>query len=250
MISRRILIPLLTAGLALGSATRLPAEEAAPTTAAPRRRLLTESNLLVLLTATLQHEYVKTRGELELNCPAPTWKPRVVPDEPLTLKILEMPRTGLTSSFFVRFELSAAHQTLGEFQLPVQARVWREMWMARSPLKRGDPVAQSDVALERHDVLALHEPLADFSPDDPALDFCEPVQAGTPVLARQVKARPVIHRGQLADVLVQDGALSIKLKVEVLEDGAPGQMIRARNVVSRQDLFGKVLNPQTILVTL
>jgi flagella basal body P-ring formation protein FlgA len=40
------------------------------------------------------------------------------------------------------------------------------------------------------------------------------------------------------------------MKVEVLEDGAPGQIIRARNPISRRDVSGKVLNEQTILVTL
>ena len=50
--------------------------------------------------------------------------------------------------------------------------------------------------------------------------------------------------------VLQDGALSITMKVEVLEDGAPGQIIRARNPISRRDVSGKVLNEQTILITL
>jgi flagella basal body P-ring formation protein FlgA len=117
-------------------------------------------------------------------------------------------------------------------------------------LKRGDQLAGGDIARERRDLLLIHEPIAEFAADDTSLELAEPVQAGTPLLARQIRVRPVIHRGQLADVLIQDGALSITLKVEALEDGAPGQMIRARNLVSRRDLIGKVLNQQTILVTL
>ncbi len=65
-----------------------------------------------------------------------------------------------------------------------------------------------------------------------------------------IKVRAVIHRGQVANALVQDGALSITAKVEALEDGVPGQLIHARNLVSRHDLSGRVLDKQTILISL
>jgi flagella basal body P-ring formation protein FlgA len=65
-----------------------------------------------------------------------------------------------------------------------------------------------------------------------------------------VKARAVLHRGQRADALVQDGAMSIRTQVDILEDGAPGEMIHARNAVTHRDLTGTVLNGRTILVSL
>ena len=58
------------------------------------------------------------------------------------------------------------------------------------------------------------------------------------------------HSGQMANALVQDGSLSITTKVEVLEDGAPGQVIHARNSVTRRDLSGRVLDDRTILISL
>jgi flagella basal body P-ring formation protein FlgA len=44
--------------------------------------------------------------------------------------------------------------------------------------------------------------------------------------------------------------LMITLKVEALEDGAAGQVIRVRNPISRRDLRGKVLDEQNVLVSL
>ena len=44
------------------------------------------------------------------------------------------------------------------------------------------------------------------------------IEAGNTLLARDLKPRTVIHRGQIADGLLQDGALNIMMKVEVLED--------------------------------
>jgi flagella basal body P-ring formation protein FlgA len=234
--------------------TNTPAIEATTNTStvrppARRDRAFSEQDLLQLLTGVLQQDYVKDRGELELRMNQP-WKSRTVPDDVLTLKILDVPTMGVTPVFVVRFELHSGVETVGTWQVPVQARIWREVWTAQSALKRGEPVSEADLALERRDVLAMHEPLAEFSSGDTTLELAESVQAGSLLLGRMVKTRPVIHRGQAADALVRDGVLSITMKVEALEDGAPGQLIRVRNFQSRRDFPGKVMNEQTILVTL
>jgi len=227
------------------SPTSTNADSAPP----PRDRALAEADLLQLLTDTLQKDFVKDRGELELRLTRP-WTTRTVPGGPLTIKILDMPAAGVSPSFILRFEIHSARGLVGSWQLPVQARVWRDIWVARSALRRGDALADADVTRERRDLLTLREQIADFIPGDATIELAEPLQAGSPLFARSIKARPVMRRGQMADAVVQDGTLSITMRVEVLEDGAPGQIIRARNSQSRRDVRGKVVNEQTILVLL
>lgn len=234
------------------AALPLPAaESAAPATpaAAPSERMFEQSELTALLTAKLQQEYVKDKGDLEIRLTQP-WAARKISDEPVIINILEMPTMGVSMSFIVRFELQNAHGTIGSWQLPVQAHVWREAWVAHSMLKRGDSLADADIAREKRDMLLIHEPLAEFSERDSTMEIAEPVAIGSPLFARSLKATPVVHRGQTVDALVQDGALNIAMKVEVLEDGAPGQIVRARNLQSLRDIRGKVINEQSILVTL
>jgi len=214
-----------------------------------RVRTLGESDILGLLTATLQHDYIKDRGQLELRLAQP-WAALVLPDEPLTLEVTDLPSAGVTPGFIVRFTLRTAHETLGNWQANLKAKVWREVLVASVQLKRGDPVALDAFTRERRDILNLHEPLADLAADDDALELAEPVPQGQPLLARMVKARAVVHRGQHADALVQDGAMSIRTKVEILDDGSPGQTVHARNSVTHRDLTGTVLNAHTILLSL
>lgn len=224
-----------------------------------RERAFSEADLLPLLTAALQQEYVKEKGELELRLTRP-WATRNLPDEVLSVKVTELPNTGVMPSFILRFELfvearsgqglTTARESLGTWQACLQAKVWREVWVAKSALKKGQLVVDADIARERRDVLTVRDTLADFTVGDATLELAEPLQSGTPLLARSVKLRPVIRRGQFAEARVQDGALQVSLKVEALEDGAPGQTIRARNLFSRRDLTGKVLDEQTILVSL
>jgi flagella basal body P-ring formation protein FlgA len=216
---------------------------------APNTRVLTEADALTLLTSTLQKNYVKDKGELELNFTQP-WTAPVLPDEPLTVKILELPTVGVTPSFIIRFQLCTTNETVGTWQATVQAHVWREVWVAHSDLQRGELVSDADVARDRRDVLGIYESLAEFSTDDSSLELANQVQAGGILLARNLKPRAVVHRGQIADALLEDGALSIMMKVEVLEDGAPGQIVRARNPVSLRNLSGKVIDEKTILISL
>jgi flagella basal body P-ring formation protein FlgA len=215
-----------------------------------RSRALAEREGLQLLTALLQQQTIKDKGELELRL-SRAWTAINVPDEPFTLKVLDMPTMGVTPAFIVRFELETARgEKVGSWQASLQARIWREIWVTHSALKRGDSLRGADLAHDRRDVLALRETLAEFDPEDSALEVADPVPANSPLLARSIRLRTVIHRGQTVAALLEDGALAITMKVEALEDGAPGQIIRLRNPNSRRDLRGKVINEQTILVAL
>jgi flagella basal body P-ring formation protein FlgA len=233
-----------------GLANELSAGES-PTvqTNAPKMRVFAESDMLALLTATLQRDYVKDRGELELICKQP-WAELRLPEKPLTVKILELPTAGVTPAFIVRFQLCTEQGSLGTWQATMQAHVWRTVWVAHSNLRRGELVNGADIIRERCDVLNVREALAEFSATDPNLEVSSAVTSGVPLLARQIKPRVVIHRGQTANALVQDGTLSISAKVVALEDGAPGDTIRARNPASSRYMSGKVLDEQTILISL
>lgn len=227
-----------------------PLHSGAPATnAAPRERLLGQAELNMLLTAALQRQYVSGGGQLELRFMR-SWTACKVPEGPLALNLLDMPNDGIRAYFLAGFELRADGRRLGTWQMPVQAHLWRKIWVARSNLRIGAPLSGADLVLERRDVLTLYSPLAEFSPGDHSLELAESVRAGSPLLARSVRLRPVIERGQMADALVQEGALSVRMRVQALESGAPGQIIHVRNPESGRRFAGKVLNHETIVVPL
>jgi flagella basal body P-ring formation protein FlgA len=212
-------------------------------------RDLKENEMNAELTALLQREQVKDKGELELHFTRP-WTTISIPDEPFTLKILDLPTSGVSSSFILRFEINTAGETLGPWQMPLTAKVWREVWVARSALKRNQSLSEADVAQERRDVLALRDTALPSSRLDRTFEIVESISAGSPIYERSVHARPVIRRGQVVDAQLQDGTIQISLKVEVLENGSPGQLVRVRNPDSKREFRGKVQNEQTILIAL
>jgi flagella basal body P-ring formation protein FlgA len=214
-----------------------------------RTRTLGESDMLGMLTATLQHDYIKDKGQLDLRLAQP-WTPLLLPDEPLTLDITELPTAGVAPNFIVRFTLRTGRETLGDWAANLKASVWREVWVASAQLKRGDPVSVDLVTRERRDILSLHEPVADFAAGDQSVEISESVPVGVPLMARMIRARAVLHRGQHAYALVEDGSMSVRTQVDILDDGAPGETVHARNSATHRDLSGTVLNEHTILISL
>jgi flagella basal body P-ring formation protein FlgA len=85
---------------------------------------------------------------------------------------------------------------------------------------------------------------------DVSVELAENLSTGAPLLVRSVRARPVFRRGKVLDAVVQEGPLLITVKVEALEDGLPGQIIRVRNAQSKHEFHGKVQNEQTVIVAL
>lgn len=214
-----------------------------------KMRGLDELELRELLRETLQQEHVKDKGELELRLTR-TWTSIQIPDESVALKIIDLPSSGPGANFILRFELWTGEERLGNWQVSLAAKVWREIPVAQTPLKRGQLLPTAQVTLERRDVLALRDAPGTFDLNDASLELVENIAAGQPLLARSVRLRPVVFRGQPVDAVVADGGLTITLKVEPLQDGLPGQVIRIRNPRTRRELMGKVLNEQTILIVL
>ena len=132
----------------------------------------------------------------------------------------------------------------------MQASIWRDIPVAHSPLTRGQLLKDADVSLERRDVLMQRDAYLNFSHADENLELAENVPAGLPVFNRSVRVRPIVQRGQLVEGVFQDGSLGISLKVELLEDGLPGQTIRVRNPKTKRELHGKVQNEQTVVIAL
>ncbi|MBI3868676.1 MAG: flagellar basal body P-ring formation protein FlgA [Verrucomicrobia bacterium] len=215
-----------------------------------RMRMLPAAEVLQALTESLQKEAIHDQGELELRFARP-WVPAPIADEPYQARCLDVPAAGLSPSVFLRFELVSGAEIIGTWQTPVEARLWRKVWVARQPLKRGAVVQDSDIGLERKDVLrAQRELLGEDFDAERGWQVAEPVNVGQMLSKRSVQLRLVVQKGQMVDALLKDGALSIAIKAEVLDPGAPGQIIRIRNPNSRRELRGKVINEQTVQLLL
>lgn len=213
-------------------------------------RLLEETELLELLTEKLQPSSTTGHnGTLQLRLTR-KWTPVPVPTNPIDLFILVKPASGLAARFAVTFELRSENERVGRYMTFLEANLYTDVWVAQSSIRRSTPLDQADLIREPRDVINLKVPAWTDPVLDPALHFVEGVPTGAIVFARAVRARPVVRRNQYVQAVFHDGLISISAKVQALEDGAPGDLIRARNLQTRREVHGEVINGNTIKINL
>jgi flagella basal body P-ring formation protein FlgA len=214
-----------------------------------KARNLEENELSELLTGVLQREQVSDRGELELHFARP-WTPVVIPDDPFILSIREIPANGVSGNFLTRFELRAGRESLGVWVAALEAHVWKEVLVAGSTLRRGQSLAEADLGRQRVDLLSHRDALIGLPSDAGQFEFASTIPAGNVVTMNYVRRRPLVLRGKVIEAVVQSGALEITVKAEALEDGLAGQFIRLRNLNSKREFRGKVLNEDSVVIAL
>lgn len=214
-----------------------------------RTRQFADSDLMDMLTATLQRDLVKDRGELEMHLIRP-WTSVAVPDESIEMKVSGLPGNGINQNMSLVCDLWNGREHVGTYPVSVQAALWRNIPVARSPVARGTLLRNADLGMERMDVLQHREVFLNYSADDSSLELADSLQPGMVLQNHSVRVRPTLQRGHLIDAVYQDGSLNISLKVETLEDGLMGQMVRVRNPKTNRELYGKVQNEQTVLINL
>lgn len=212
-------------------------------------RPFSADDLTTLLTGTLQKEYIKDKGQVELRLTR-QWVTMNMPAEPLNLRVIEMPGSGLTTLCVLRSEIRCGDELIGTWSIPIEAHLWRDVWVAQSPMKRGDRLQTSSLSKERRDILQLKDVCLTETLDDDSLELTENLNVGSALLNRAVRAHPVIQRGRMVDAVVSEGVMMITVKALALEDGATGQTIRMKNPKSGGEFRGKVQNEQTVQVTL
>lgn len=224
---------------------------AAQATITRRARTLSAMDVEELLTGKLGEEYLSQGGQLELRLTR-NWNDVMVPDEPFDVKITSMPPQGIMMSFLVRFEVGNEQEKFGQWQVAVRASLWKDVWVAQRRLTRGSVLMPEDVTREKRDVLMSRTHLVaeqmEINPNQ--WELLENVGTGNPLNRWSVRPKPVIYRGQLADALIQQGTLSISLRVQVLEDAVTGQDVRILNPHTKRELVGKVNHDHTILIQL
>ena len=218
---------------------------AAKATAADPRLLTVE-----MLTAELEKELtarLSLSGELKLTLAQP-WQTLKLPASDFAIVITEVPVGGISGTFYIRAKVSSGGGVVGDWQLPLRAQLLQEVWVASTRLDRGQPLDRSVLAVQKIDVLRERLPLIPAEADPTNLDLTQSVAAGRPLTRRDIAERPVVRKGQVVEVVARQGMLVVSMKALALENGAMGDLIKLRNLESRKEFSGQILNENKVQV--
>jgi flagella basal body P-ring formation protein FlgA len=238
-----LLVPVTGAATAVEIGTATPGLEI-PGSATPR--LLTAA----MLTSEAERELaarLALKGELKLSLAQP-WKPVKLPANDFVLTIPETPSGGISGTFLVHVRATSGGQLIGDWQIPMRAQLWQEVWTAGRRLDRGQPLDRELLTPQKVDVLRESQPLLSADIDPSTLELVQTVAASRAVAKRDVIARPLVRRGHIVEVVALHAGLSITMKALALENGAAGELIKLRNLQSRREFSGQILDENKVQV--
>jgi len=122
----------------------------------------------------------------------------------------------------------------------VRAHVSAKVVIAVAAVPAGKPLAATDLMLERHDVTAAPDTVAD---PDAAIGMASrrTVRAGD-VLRQSLLAPPVlVRRGDAVSIVVRKEQIEISVAGEAMEAGARDALVRVRNVSTGNVIRARVI---------
>jgi len=167
-------------------------------------------------------------------------------EQPLSVAPLAGQRRAGNATFGVRCD-GARPWTV---YVPVRIASTTTVMTAATALARGTVLKESDLVPIQRDTATLPHGYFTRAEDLVGMELRRPLRPGEIVSQAAVTVAAVVARGQQVLLVVDDGAVTVSMKGEALEDGAPGERIQVRNLSSRRVIQGEVLDRHRVKVAL
>ncbi len=181
----------------------------------------------------------------------PLEEPVILPEREATLEVLSSKNPRLGGEVTLEMALVSQGQIVRRFQ--VTGRILREAAVvcAARPLAAQAILRPGDLRLARRDITGLKSGDYFLSPDQVAGRLLSrPLNAGEMVTRHHLSQQPVIRRGDIVTVVLDDRGLEVTTKAVAREPGYPGRPIRMLNPRSKKEFQAQVVDARTVKVTL
>lgn len=162
------------------------------------------------------------------------------------VKILLSGLNAEDSKFTVDAEIFADGTPVGKTRLSGRYFVMVKIWVPAKDIERGKVITADD--LQTADVRAnrLREDNVTIYDELIGKQAVRQIKEGKPVSTRDIREEIVVYKGQTVMAVYEHKGLQITTKMEAQENGAKGQRIKLLNTRSGKEVFGKVMNKNTV----
>jgi len=184
-------------------------------------------------------------GELQLELPK-GWAPPATAADHWRVELAEYPSLA-SSAMLVRMRLFGDGALAADASLVLRAVHSREVWVARQPVALGAIFDSAVLDTRRVDLFRERDALP-TSAGDRGFVFARGVSAGRVLTWRDLVRRPLVRKGDLVEVSVAEGQLTVTMKALAMESGAQGDVVTLRNPESRKDFVAVVTHENRVQV--
>ena len=239
------LLLLLLGGSLRAAVPVLAAATVAAKTEAPANALpLTRDALLASLAHDLTAHF-NLEGDLDLEL-LRSWTPPAQVAANWSVNVVEYPSLA-GSSMIVRCRVMADGALVAEPTLIVRATLWRDAWVARSPLTINGTFDPAVLETRRVDLFRERDALP-AAVGDHSYIFTRGVSAGRLLTWRDISRRPLVKKGEMVEVSAVEGPLVVTMKALAMENGAQGDTVTVRNPDSQKNFAALVIDENRVQV--
>jgi len=184
-------------------------------------------------------------GDLQLELPK-GWAPPAAAADHWRVDLAEFPALA-SSAMLVRLRLFGDGALVADAALVLRAMHSREVWVARRPVVSGAIFDPAALDTRRVDLFRERDALP-TSAGDRGFVFARGVSAGRVLTWRDLARRPLVRKGDLVEVSVAEGQLTVTMKALAMESGAQGDVVTLRNPESRKDFVAVVTHENRVQV--
>jgi len=184
-------------------------------------------------------------GEVQLELPK-GWAPPATAADHWRVELAEYPSLA-SSAMLVRMRLFGDGALAADASLVLRAVHSREVWAARQPVALGAIFDSAVLDTRRVDLFRERDALP-TSAGDRGFVFARGVSAGRVLTWRDLVRRPLVRKGDLVEVSVAEGQLTVTMKALAMESGAQGDVVTLRNPESRKDFVAVVTHENRVQV--
>jgi flagella basal body P-ring formation protein FlgA len=167
---------------------------------------------------------------------------------PIDVVLLETPKRLSGSGVVIRYEILRSGESVGEWRTIFRCRHLAEVWVPTRRIDSGEVLFPED--FESLEVDLTRNPKAVVADQEhfSRYELARAVYPGRPISWADLAPRAMVRKGELVDVVIREGALSISMRAMATGTGAMGDIVAVRNLQSKREFPAEVIDEKTVQV--
>jgi len=171
-----------------------------------------------------------------------------VPRGVLTCTVISQRRSGQGGRAIILAALEVDGRRAAQVTLTGDVRVFGTVACAARPLARHTVLGPDDIRTERRDIGTLGPGVVTDPARAVGKELRTTLRPGAVLFESLLKNPQLVKRGDMVTILARSAGLRITVPGMALGAGAMGDLIRVKNMMSRKEIYAKVLDGDTVAV--
>ena len=126
--------------------------------------------------------------------------------------------------------------------------VFKNVVCASRDINRGEKINEDDLYMVKRNLSHLSSKILTDKSQIIGLMAKHNIKADTCIKEWMIQKAPVVDRGDIVTIMAESGDLLVTVPGKILTKGFSGDLVKVQNLMSKKEIFAKVVNHSTVAV--